>query len=170
MDYASITTPPKVSRMGGSKQKMFLCPYDEITTLQTPTNGKITTAHVPVTNKGFIEVYVTADTGKFMNEVIGGRDRKSFQAKGEFYHPGESDEIVAFNNAVIHERFIILFPLPGSAACIQIGSAEFQATISGTYDTTTNAGDGRGILFSFECFMPELVKYTASTIPMKPVS
>jgi hypothetical protein len=176
LNFESIGTPAPVSRMGGSQQRIFICPYDDFATLQKPnpaaTNEldryKITTAHVMKATKGFVEVYVTADTGKFMNESIGGRDRKSFMAKGEFFYPGESDEIVAFQNKVIHDRFIILFSLPGSLELIQIGSSEFQATIAPAYDTTTNSADGRGTLFSFECFMPALVKYTASTIPMKP--
>ena len=165
--YVHMKTPPAVSRMGGSQQKMFICPYDEITTLQDPTLFKVTSAHTVVATKGFVEVYVTKNTGEFMEELLGGPDRHSFLAKGKFYHPGEADDILAFHNQVIHERFIILFPLPGSTELIQIGSKEFQAEIKPTYSTTTNSGDGRGVSFEFECYMPALIKYTAGTIPMK---
>lgn len=178
LNYESIGTPPPISRMGGSQQRIFLASFDDFATLQKPDAAatvevdryKIKVPHVMKVGKGFIECYTTADLSKFMNESIGGRDRKSFMAKGEFYHPGESDEIVAFQNKVIHDRFVMLFPLPGSAECIQIGSAEFQTTIAPSYDTTTNAGDGRGTTFTFECFMAMLVKYTAATIPMKPIT
>ncbi|KAB7728138.1 hypothetical protein F5984_20550 [Rudanella paleaurantiibacter] len=174
LTYQNIGTPAPVSRMGGSKQYILIAPYDDFQTLQAPNAAatnvadryKITTAHVMKAGKGFIKMYVTPDTGKYMNEAIGGRDRKSFMGKGEFYHPGEGDEIIAFQNQAIHDRFIILFPLPGSTELIQIGSEEFQALITPAYDTTNNSGDGRGTLFSFECFMPAIIKYTAATVPM----
>lgn len=177
-NYQSIARPTSKSLMGGSKQKIFLAPLSALTTLQKPdpeaTNVAdrylIKTAHVAATGQGFIELYVTPDTAEAMYETIGGRDRRSFLAKGEFYHPGESNEIIAFQNQAVNENWIILFPLPGTSECIQIGSDEFQAEIKPVYSTTKNAGDGRGTLFSFECFMPYLLKYTASTIPMKPAA
>lgn len=174
LTYENIGTPAPVSRMGGSKQYMLFAPFEDFQTLQAPDPAaatvadryKIKVAHVMKATKGFIKVYVTADTGKLMSEVIGGRDRKSFNLKGEFYYPGESDAIVALQNQCIHDRYVLLYPLPGSTEFIQVGSEEFQTIISGQYDTTTNSGDGRGTLFSFECFMPALIKYTASTVPL----
>ncbi|WP_128544073.1 hypothetical protein [Larkinella soli] len=176
--YSSIKALPAVNRMGGTQQKIFLAPYDDFTTLQKPDSAatnvadryKIATAHVLGTGKGFIEVYVTKDTGELTMETIGGPDRNSFLAKGKFYHPGEADEIVAFQNQAKNDRFILLVPLPGTNELIQVGSEQFQVQIKPSYATTTNGGDGRGTMFEYECYCPDLIKYTAATIPMKPAS
>jgi|GEM_PF-6192859 len=171
--YEHIKQLPSVSRMGGSQQRIFLIDYEDIQelkkhdlTLADPKERyKIKAPHVPLANKGFIEVYVTKDTGSCKYTPIGGSDRKSFKAEGKFLHPGEGDAIVAFQNQVIHGRYIVMFTLPGSNELLQIGTDEFQVEITPSYDTTTNGGDGRGTEFSFECYMPALLKYIAA-VPM----
>ena len=168
--YEHIKKLPNKTRMGGSQQRVFIMDYDDFQTLAKADPDAVAvkdryiikTPHVPAVGKGFIEVYVTKDTGNCKYTTIGGADRHSFKAEGKFYHPGESDEIVAFQNQVIHSRYVVLFTLPGSNELLQFGTDEFQVDIMPSYDTTENGGDGRGTLFTFECYMPALLKYTAA--------
>ncbi|RYC69762.1 hypothetical protein [Spirosoma sordidisoli] len=166
--YKSIKDPGRNNRMGGLQQRVFLAVFSEFQTLQKPAAGtyKITEAHVFAAGKGFIELYVTKDTGSLKFTPLGGPDRKSFLAEGEFLHPGESDDIEKFANESKNDRFILLAPLPGSTELYQIGNEEFQVEIDSEYDTGKNSGDGRGSLFRFRCFCANKIKYTAATIPM----
>ncbi|MFD1143026.1 hypothetical protein ACFQ4C_18005 [Larkinella insperata] len=176
--YNSIKSTPAVSLQGGLKQKIYIAAYDDFETIEMPDKAaanvadrfKIKEPHTFKAGKGFVEIYITKNTGFVKFSPIGGPDRHSFNAEGEFYHPGEGDEIVAFGNQAIHDRFIILAPLPGSDELIQIGSDEFQVELTPSYDTTKNGDDGRGWPFTFSSYMPYLIKYTASTIPLKPVT
>ena len=168
-NYKSIKTVAPVSRMGGTQQRVLLCPYADILTLQKNIlpSYNIVTPHVPVVGKGFFEIYLTKDTGMINFKPQGAADRRSFMASGEFLHPGESDDIVSFANQVLLDgRWIGLMTLPGSTELIQVGTDEFQMDIQAEYDTTKNSGDGRGWTFEIECFMPAFLKYTASSIPM----
>jgi hypothetical protein len=172
--YEHLNKLPNKSRQGGSQQRIFIMDYDDFQTLNKPDPAatdihdrfKIKVPHVPKATKGFIEVYVTKDTGSCKFTPIGASDRLSFKAEGEFYHPGESDEIVAFLNQILNGRYIVLFTLPGTDELLQVGSNEFQVEIKPEYDTTTNGGDGRGTKFSFWSYMPALIKYVAA-VPLQ---
>lgn len=171
-DYTSIKDPGVGNKMGGLQQVIYIAPYETITTLQEPAAGtfNINTAHVFGAADGFLAVYVIQDTGMLKINPMGGPDRNSFKAEGEFHHPGESDAIINFMNKAKSGRFIILAPLPGTTELIQVGNKEFQARIAPSYDTGKNSGDGRTSMFKFECFMADIVKYKASTVPLKPVA
>ncbi|UHG93446.1 hypothetical protein [Spirosoma oryzicola] len=168
MAYKSIKDPGKVSRMGGTAQRILLAPFLDFLILQKPAAGKynITEAHTFPVGKGFIELYVTKDTGTVKYSPLGGPDRNSFDVTGEFYHPGESDEIEAFANDAKNERWIALVPVPGIPELFQVGDADFQVQIMPEYDATKNSGDGRGWNFKYSCFAANKIKYKASTITM----
>lgn len=171
--YENIKSLPVVSRQGGSQQRILIADYDGLTTVAKPdpaaTNVKdrslVKTPHVAGTGGGFFGIYVTKDTGSIKLTPVGAPDRRSYKVEGKFLHPGESDAIVSFQNQALNGRFIVMFTLPGSTELIQVGSDEFQVEIIGSYDSTENGGDGRGILFTFECYMSALWKYK-STIPL----
>lgn len=162
--YKSIKDPGRVSRMGGLQQKIFVAPYSEFLALQKPAADtfNIVTPHTFAPNGGFREIYLTKDTGSVKLETIGGPDRNSFKISGKFLHPGESDEIVNFANLAKNDRFIVLCPLPGSPELIQCGYEEFQVQIKPSYDTTENGGDGRGMMFEFESYCADMIKYKAA--------
>lgn len=168
-DLASIKDPGVGNKMGGLQQRIFLAEYGTFQTLQEPAANtyNIATPHTFASGGGFIELYVIQDTGMLKIDPMGGPDRNSFKATGEFHHPGESDEIINFMNKAKSGRFVLLAPLPGSAELIQIGNKEFQARIAPSYDTGKNSGDGRTSMFKFECFMADIIKYKAASIPMK---
>ncbi|MEZ0485424.1 hypothetical protein [Fibrella aquatica] len=166
--YKNIKDPGNVSRMGGLQQRIFLCPFADIDTLQEPVDYKVTTPHVCADGKGFIEVYSTKDLSEVLLEAMGGADRQSLKGKAEFYLPGESDAAVALFNLAKNDRFIVMAPLPGSTEMIQCGDKEFQVNVRATYGTGKNSGDGRGMKFELEWFAANLVKYTAATLPMLP--
>lgn len=170
MGYKSIKDPGKTSRMGGTAQRILLAPFLDFQTLQAPVAGtsNITAAHVfPAgSGKGFIELYVTKDTGTVKWTPQGGPDRRSYKVEGEFFHPGESDDIEQFANDCKNERWIALVPVPGISDLFQVGDADFQVEIVGSYDATKNSGDGRGWTFKFEAFAANKIKYKAGTVPM----
>jgi hypothetical protein len=171
MAYQSIKDPGKNNKMGGFKQKLFLAPLSVFLALQKPDAGKfvITTAHTFGASEGFIELYITKNTGSVKIDPMGGPDRKSFKAVAKGFHPGESDALLALINEGKNDRWILLGPLAGSDELIQIGNDEFQAELKATYDTTENEGDGRGTTLEFECYMADIVKYR-STVTVKPVA
>lgn len=167
MAYKSIKDPGKVNRQGGTKQYVLFASFADFTTIQEAVNYLVATAHTFPTDKGFIKLYCTKDTGQVQFETIGGPDRNSFRATGEFYHPGESNDIVSFANQVKNDRGVMLIPVPGTNEFIQIGGNDFQVQIMPSYDTTKNSGDGRGWTFKLDCFMADMIKYTASTVTMQ---
>lgn len=167
MAYKSITDPGKTNRMGGTKQFVLLAAFGDFTLIQEPVDYKVPMAHTFPVGKGFFKLYVTKDTGQVKFTPQGGPDRNSFLAEGEFYHPGESDDIESFANQAKNDRFIMLIPVPGTSEYIQIGGNDFQVQIMPEYDTTKNSGDGRGWLFKFSCFVQDKVKYTAGTVTMQ---
>lgn len=167
MAYKSITDPGKTNRMGGTKQFVLLAAFGDFLLIQEPVAYKVATAHTFPANKGFFKLYVTKDTGQVKFTTQGGPDRNSFVVEGEFYHPGEADDIESFANQAKNDRFIMLVPVPGTNEYIQIGGNDFQVQIMPEYDTTKNSGDGRGWLFKFSCFVADKVKYTAATVTMQ---
>ncbi|GAB2571876.1 hypothetical protein [Spirosoma areae] len=168
MGYKSIKDPGKANRQGGLQQRILVAPFGDFTLLKEPAANtyNITEAHTFPVGKGFLELYVTKDTGTIKFSPLGGPDRNSFMIEGEFYHPGEADEIVNFVNLCKNDRFIVLAPLPGSSELIQAGNKEFQVQIEPSYDATKNSGDGRGFLFKFTAFAADFIKYKAATITM----
>lgn len=170
MGYKSIKDPGKVTRMGGTAQRILLCPFLDFLVLAAPADGtfNITTAHTFPANsgKGFIEVYVTKDTGTVKYSPLGGPDRNSFLVEGEFYHPGESDEIESFANNAKNERWIALVPVPGIPDMFQVGDKDFQVQIEPSYDATKNSGDGRGWSFKYSCFAANKIKYKGPAVTM----
>lgn len=167
--YKSIKDPGKANRMGGLQQRVLVAAFGGFALLKEPAadSFNITEAHTFTTvGDGFVELYSTKDTGTVSFKPLGGPDRNSFQIEGEFYHPGEADAIVDFANKCKNDRFIMLFPLPGSSELIQAGNKEFQVQIEPSYDATKNSGDGRGWTFKITCFAANFIKYKAATIPM----
>ncbi len=169
MGYKSITDPGKTNRMGGTKQFVLLAAFGDFTLIQQPAAGgyKVTAPHTFPVGKGFFKLYVTKDTGQVKFTTQGGPDRNSFVAEGEFYHPGEADDIESFANQAKNDRFVMLVPVPGTDEYIQLGGNDFQVQIMPEYDTTKNSGDGRGWLFKMSCFQADKIKYTAATVPMQ---
>lgn len=164
MAYKSIKDPGKTTRIGGTAQRMLLCPFLDFLVMQKPADGTfvIATPHTFAPTKGFIEVYVTKDTGMVKYNPLGGPDRNSFMVEGEFYHPGESDDIETFANGCKNERWIALVPIVGIPDLFQVGDADFQVQIEPSYDTTKNSGDGRGWNFKYSCFAANKIKYRAA--------
>lgn len=163
-NYKSIKDPGSANRMGGTQQYILVAPYGDFNVLQKPVDGAVAilVAHTFLATKGFIKLYLTQDTGNVKFGTQGGDDRKSFRPEGEFYHPGESDEIVNFANKAKNDRFIVLVPLPGSTEFIQIGNEEFQVNIAPEYDTAKNSGDGRGWTFKMSAFAADMIKYRST--------
>lgn len=166
--YKSIKDPGKANRMGGLQQRVLFADFADFLLLKEPAadSYNITEAHTFGTGAGFVELYITKDTGMISFKPLGGPDRNSFQIEGEFYHPGEADAIVNFANKCKNGRFIGLLPLPGSSELIQAGNKEFQVQIEPSYDSTKNSGDGRGWTFKFTAFAADFIKYKAATITM----
>lgn len=169
MAYKSIKNPGKNNKMGGFKQKMFMAPLSVFLALQKPAAGEYTinTAHTFAASEGFIELYLTKNTGSLKIDPMGGPDRKSFNATVKGFHPGESTDLLTLVNEGKNDRWVLLAPLAGSDELIQVGNEEFQAEMVATYETTENEGDGRGVTFEFKCYMADIIKYL-STVTLKP--
>lgn len=146
---ASLSGPSGTSQnIGGTKSIMYYAETSDFTTIQEPVNyGSITTfasavavstAHVFATGGCFYSIYCTRDKGSVKCEKQGEEDGISFKYTGKVFYPGSEQDFLGFIRIVTAKKFVTLHPT-GNGTVHQIGTTQFPASLSGSYDSGEGA-------------------------------
>jgi hypothetical protein len=99
--------------------------------------------------KKFYELYITPETGKLTDKLIGELDGMSFENVVDLFHPGTSPQILGLIQWAKNSDLIILFPeIDGKVRVI--GHKGYPAKMSvGDVTTGQKAADRKGATMSF---------------------
>lgn len=156
--------PTEVFPQNPGLSKLFIGDVDDFTTIQTPTAGVISTAHVAPAGQGFYELpLVLGKEGKFVNDSVGEYPSQKTKSGGDFSFVGLSIEQVENIEKLKGKKLIAILQNGNcdSPTKWQVGCDCRPAVLSEwKFDSDTNI-----LMFKIEAYCP-LRKYTAATIPM----
>jgi hypothetical protein len=180
-DYTELLGPNGTEdNLGGIITRLYYCPVSDLDTIQEPDESlstfvnqadlaTISSAHVPASGKGFIEMYNTQNSGSIKYSPQGERDGFSIKVVLEFFYPGSEPEFYGFIRKAKNDRFIWLATQPNGTTIHQIGSNLFPAYLKiKDGGTATNEGGRNGFVFEVESMGSGPMLYTAGSIPMHP--
>jgi len=165
------------NNMGGTKQYLYFASVlNDLATIQVPAASPVdpadkyvvATAHVCKSGMKFTQLYTTVDTSELEAAMNGQIDGRSHALKITFFHPGSHKEVIRFMNESKNDRFLFLVPLP-DGTIFQLGSPDFSAYVSSDWKSDKTTGRGKGVTFTVEAWMPDVLTYTAS-IPLTPAA
>jgi hypothetical protein len=129
-------------------------PLPSMVALAQATNNTLATTlqgnFNPKTNKHFIVLYNTMDTGGVKEEAVGELDGKSWEYMYEGFFPGYNEDARAFARKITNTRGIFI-RLTVDGKRIVVGSREFPAVLeAGSIDTGKATADRRGFTFTIK--------------------
>ncbi|HUW07827.1 MAG TPA: hypothetical protein VMW01_16395 [Williamwhitmania sp.] len=152
----AIEWPDGEENMGGLDNIIHFIPISWIGTeaklVDNPTTDEekcvITDTHTLAATKYWREVYCTEGTVKLTPENQGDIDSSSFRPKGEFTHPGNKTQAIAFSRDVNNTPCIVLFHDNGVR--FQVGTVARPARIKPSWDSGAKGSDHKGFKFAVE--------------------
>lgn len=152
MDYADVNRPSgQINNMGGTKQRFWFAPIDYFDTIaSTPavptTPAELVTiadSHTFLPNKGFHKVYITLDKNGIQNEIQGERDGKSYKQTFKGFTPGSNATLDGLFGMSKNDNFICLIE-ETDGVVRQVGTADFYASMTGSFNSGEKSPDLRG--------------------------
>lgn len=161
--------------MGGTKQWIAYAPVRDFLVMQTTTPSTtpdstvdITTTHTFITGRCMKKLYCTIDKGQAGNVGQGEIDGKSWAQSAKIFIPGADSLSLGTANIMQNDRLIFFIPMPDGTV-LQIGSADFYASIDAKFGTGTNKTGIRGTEFDISSMQPAPLVYKG-TLNFTPAS
>ena len=102
--FKQVAWPAGSDNMGGIATRAFFCPARSFTAWPGWESADSVVLDLSkatyLKDEGFIEIYVTYNSGGISAEPVGDTDGVCSKQSGEFFHPGSTEEMARFARAV----------------------------------------------------------------------
>lgn len=171
MDYLDMNGPGgQALNIGGTEQFLSYAPLVDFLTLEEsdPIETALSDAalieisvdHVFNTGKNFIKIYTTEDKGEYDFNGQGEMDGNTLKPVLKFFYPGAETAAFAFAAKSQNQKFIWMVPL-GDGTVVQLGTAQFPASVKCQWKSATNSSGVRGMEVEVTCAVAKVInKYT----------
>ena len=153
--FNQVAWPAGSDNMGGIATRAFFCPARSFTAWPGWESADSVVLDLSkatyLKDEGFIEIYVTYNSGGISAEPVGDTDGVCSKQSGEFFHPGSTEEMARFARAVQNTPGVFVFQDTQGRYRV-VGDVVNPAKVTAKHETGKKAEDRNGWTISFEAY------------------
>jgi hypothetical protein len=172
-DYFSLPRRRGVDNMGGMGVQVLFAPLDSfelggikgLKTTDAPGDSvTIDGAHTFKSGKGWHVAFATPESVKHMLESQGELGGKSKKASIELFRPGMSKIDAEFDRKSQNDEFLMLVKDPNTGRFVQLGSEDFPAMFTNSWDSADPSSGRKGFSYKAEAHQLGLQYYEGTIV------